>query len=256
MLDLSKSYPNAPLEEVAFEIRFLPRLSILNRLAEFQEQLADEYPLLKEETPQQGVQEEPGNDLFERARRQLVLCTPDEQRFIRVSITMFNLVDKQYSHFPVFKDELLRTWKAFSESVGDCRALRIGLRFRNHLVLPLDTDLNSVRQYTRPYVDQSKLGGRKLLDMRTEVLLGDPDHDGNPLLMVRSGFVGTREYADGQRFLVYLLDYDAFVQFDKKVVDDFSAILLDLHSVIKDRFAEDVEDKYVSVMEEEGWNDR
>jgi len=115
-------YPNSPLIEVVFEIRFPPELAVEGRRHEFWEKVRDVYPSLLVPTGSPG---------------QLLSLIPyrfeqeDNQAGIMMAINRFSLYVRKYEGFRKFKEEFLRMHRLFGETFSLDRVTRIGLRYIN-----------------------------------------------------------------------------------------------------------------------------
>jgi uncharacterized protein (TIGR04255 family) len=124
---LDEVFPHPPIREVAFEIRFAPRLRVNAELWRIQEELVKDYPLVGMETVLQSNGSALAVNIFQNA---------DAARAIKVSQENFVVAYTKYTRFEDFKEEVLHRTKQFCAKFDVSELARIGLRFVNNIVIP------------------------------------------------------------------------------------------------------------------------
>jgi len=243
----SKKFAYPPLQEVAFEVSFLPKLKVFDNLSDFQETIANDYPHIGEEQVVSLPMPLQVRDLADRVKQRLVFENSSKTKMIRISVSSFNFVEKSYDSFTSFSKELKSLWRRFQNKMGDFSINRIGLRYINRLLLPCTNGAVDVTQYTNPYYDVARFEGTDIKTIQIEARLVEKDK----YLNVRSGILG-EESRDGQRFAIYLLDYDCYEQ-AQKISASPTSRLNSYHSLIERRFLVDIKKPYKNYMKEGIW---
>lgn len=147
-------YPNAPLVEAVFEIRFPGEPSIECRRDQFFERVRSEYPTVLVPKVQAGQAPALGPYHFKR---------PDGQASVMTAINRFAFSTKKYEGFRLFKTEALRLIRIFSEMFSIGKLNRTGLRYINVIPFvreqdrfPLSDYLNLSVKLPRSFPEQSK----------------------------------------------------------------------------------------------------
>jgi uncharacterized protein (TIGR04255 family) len=231
----------APLSEVAFEISFLPKLKIVDEIANFQDAISKEYPGIE-----MHEQLRPSGDTLESKYRQVFqFQAPDKKRFVRVAATSFNLVDTSYVSFQNYSAEVMRLWSIFKKCSGTVRETRIGLRYVNKLKIPVSKSSLEIVKYVHPYFDQEKFQGWDLGIIRQEAR----SRRSNVGLTVRSGIAG---YAEDGTVALYILDYDCYCEKDT-ITGGVRSHLNRFHTTIEKQFLDDVKEPYLAYMRTGNW---
>ena len=133
-------YPNSPLSEIVFEIRFNGDLSIECKRDVFYKKIRDDFSniLVPQAVPGQPIALQPYKFVSE-----------DNSKGIMIAINQFSFYKHKYSGFENFREEYGKLIKAFQE-VFEIRNLnRTGLRYINYIpyisesgVVPLENFLN------------------------------------------------------------------------------------------------------------------
>ncbi|SPF31685.1 hypothetical protein SBA4_1010032 [Candidatus Sulfopaludibacter sp. SbA4] len=165
--DLDEVFPYPVLREVAFEIRFSPRLRVDAELWRLQDQLADEYPSVGTESAATPAGSLLAINVFKNNL---------SGRIIKVSHENFVVAFTQYSRFEDFKTEVLAKASAFCSTFGVSALNRVGLRYVNDIVLPTEPDGNSLLRFVRPLMDFQRLPIDSVEQFVNEVHLRHSDH--------------------------------------------------------------------------------
>lgn len=223
------------LSEVAFQISFHPKLKVNDSISRFQEELVDSYPRLEREP----IPLDESNILY-------TFNTRTGERFVRIAINNFNLVEKKYESFKSFSAETMRLWNLFVEHIGKVAIERIGLRYVNRLYLPF-TKGSKTSDFINNYYSEEKLIIEELQLLKQESLVFRKDR----YLTIRAGIAG-KIIKDKKQHIVYILDYDCFRNEDQ-VSNDISKHLDELHKTIEEQFLSDVGERVLSYMRSGTW---
>jgi uncharacterized protein (TIGR04255 family) len=165
--EIDEVFPYPALREVAFEIRFSPRLRIDAELWRLQDQLADEYPSVGTESAAT-----PAGSLLTIN----VFKNGVSGRVIKVSHENFVVAFTRYSRFEDFKAEVLAKVGAFCSTFGVSVVNRVGLRYVNDIVLPAEPEESSLLRFVRPLMDFERLPIDSVEQFVNEVHLRHGDH--------------------------------------------------------------------------------
>jgi uncharacterized protein (TIGR04255 family) len=138
--ELDEVFPRPPLREVAFELRFPPRLRVQAEIWRLQDQLVADYPDVGKETAIQ-----PNGTILDVS----VFGNPRESRVIKITHQNFLIAFTRYVRFEDFKAEVLSRSEQFCRTFGIDSFLRVGLRYVNEIGLP-GTTPGSLLTYVRP----------------------------------------------------------------------------------------------------------
>ncbi|HWR83431.1 MAG TPA: TIGR04255 family protein [Candidatus Deferrimicrobium sp.] len=245
-------FSHAPLEEVAFEISFFPKLKIVEKLADFQDRLATTYPQLGEEYAFRSPDAGRDSGIIDTMKKRFSLTNPEGTRAVRLSIISLNVVERKYESFNRLKDEIIQIWNWFCDTVKDIKAQRIGLRYINRLRIPLPCDLTKLQDITRLYFAPSRFENEEEIHViNQEATVKRKD----TLLTIRSGILGveTDLQANNKQQLIYLLDYDSSFQLKGETVTSLDQKLDLLHDTVESQFLNDVLPSYKEYMETGQW---
>jgi uncharacterized protein (TIGR04255 family) len=124
-------YPNAPVQEVVFEIRFPGEPAVECRRDEFFEQVRAEFPEIHvpklQPTEQQAVALMPYHFKSE-----------DHSKSILTALNLFAFASRKYEGFQPFREDALRWMRLFAERFRIQSLTRTGLRYVN--LIPLLPD--------------------------------------------------------------------------------------------------------------------
>lgn len=244
----TKKFAYPPLEEVAFEVTFLPKLKVIDRLPDFQDKIARAYPHVSVEELLAAIGPMPMQELKDRSALRYSFENAEKTSLLRVSVRNFNYVDKKYDSFAVFSKNVTDLWAKFEKEMGRPTAIRVGLRYINKLRIPLSGKVAKVSEFTKPYYDSTMLPPSEIRTVNVEARVKRKGE----LLTIRSGIQGEDSTDDG-RFLIYLLDYDCYLESDH-IRLELKKVLSSLHSVIEARFLADVEKPYKEFMDRGTWS--
>ncbi len=243
-------FTHPPIDNVVLEIKFLPKLKIVDRLSDFQESIFRMYPVFSEEVlvPFQR----PSIDI--EGKRYMVryfFQNEHESKGIRIAPDVFNFGTSNYLSFRNLKEETTDLWNTFEKTAGELVIKRIGLRYINKLKFPLKNGLSDIDIYTRPYFSTDRIGIDELRRCSLELRLKIEDKE----LTVRSGLENV--VSENERpFAIYLLDYDCFIMEPncQKLSDSLPDIVTGFHSLIENWFLADLKEPYFEYMRTGKWN--
>lgn len=130
-------YPNAPVQEVIFEIRFPGEPAVECRRDEFFEKVRAEFPEVHVPRLQPGEQ-------------QAVALMPyhfkaaDRTKSVLTALNLFAFATTSYQGFRPFRDEAIRWMKEFADIFRIQHLTRTGLRYVNVIPLVPDAPLNTL----------------------------------------------------------------------------------------------------------------
>jgi len=223
----------APLAEVICQVRFPPVLRIASEQpVAFQELIRGQFPQLAVE---QGVMvhmaplgTEPLSAKSEP--RIFRFKSPDGHTTVSLALNFYALSTTSYTHWADFLDLLQLVNQAACEVYDLPYAVRVGLRYINHLTLD-NTGASSVTELwevLRPELTALLRGDcwDEPLEMLNQILLAGEEE--NERLTLRSGFKGGGEP-------VFLLDFDYYAEGNISL-GNLSALCQRYHSVIYNAF--------------------
>lgn len=141
--ELAEVFPRPPLREVAFEVRFSPRLRISAEIWKLQDKLVGIYPSVGKENPIQA-----NGTILDVS----VFQNPADFRVIKVTAQSFLIAFTRYSNFEEFKKEVLDRTTEFCSSFGIRSFTRVGLRYVNEILLE-GSDPASLLRLVRPVLN-------------------------------------------------------------------------------------------------------
>ena len=229
--ELEEVFDHPPIREVAFEIRFAPRLRINAELWRIQDLLVDQYPTVSTETVfQSGMGQTLSVNVFRN---------PAAERVIKVSQENFVLAFTKYSRFEEFQDELTKQVQLFCETFGIDALTRVGLRYVNNILLPAGDTTSSILRYVRPLTDFERISLETVDQFVNEVRLRYRNHS----VTLRGVLLGRLE--KGRR--VYVLDVDCHSS-NHNSTKDIPGLVVQYHDSAQRFFLDHITDEYKKVM--------
>lgn len=122
MVTMTSTYPNAPLVEAVFEIRFPGEPAVECRRDEFFDLIRSKYPHVFVPKIQSG--QSPPLELYH-------FRSDDQKHTVMTAINRFAFSSKKYEGFELFKKETLRLLEVFSKKFKIGKLSRTGLRYTN-----------------------------------------------------------------------------------------------------------------------------
>ncbi len=228
---LNEIFPNNPLRQVVFEVRFPFNLRVRRDLCEAQEWLRGAYPRFDFEEMQLAEQL---TALF------YAFSNEEKTRSIKAAEDRLVVQFMQYECFEIFKEEALSRTTGFCQMFGINEFNRVGLRYVNNIEIPKEGEVYQVTRYVRPYVD-----------IKRACTYG-PMHFNLQLTMKTSSCHITSRTAflmktPNESNAIYLLDMDTYVQ-GKRVLKDLDKLLDELHYQAQVEFLSHVTEEYKQVM--------
>ncbi|RKX32290.1 MAG: hypothetical protein DRP46_01495 [Candidatus Zixiibacteriota bacterium] len=244
----AKKFKYPPLTEVAFEIKFDPKLRIFDKLSDFQELIASKLPQIGEEHLFPFSSNMPLEDSTRNLKKRVVFEDSANKKLLRLSVDGFNFIEKSYESFAKYQKEIATLWKDFSDIMGNLSLNRIGLRYINHLKIPYTDELKDMEKYIKPYYSMERLNKEKVKSISIESRILRDDY----ILTIRSGII-SEDTTDKGKHKVYLLDYDCYLD-NPKLIKNVSVLINKYHDVIEKQFLSDLEIKYLKYMERGEFN--
>jgi uncharacterized protein (TIGR04255 family) len=229
--ELEEIFPSPPVREVAFEIRFSPRLRIVPEVWRIQDRLSELYPQIGEEnTPQPDG----------RVVRTYVFANPADRRLVKVSQENFVIVFNAYSNFEDFKAEVISRTADFSREFEVRTYQRVGLRYVNHIEVSAGGGIHQLRRYLNIPIDFERFDPDSVEQFLSEFRLGVGSHK----LTVRGAMIPVP--ASSQQ-LLYILDLDCYSvgHFESA---SLPALLDEFHHEIQVQFLMHTREEYKALM--------
>jgi uncharacterized protein (TIGR04255 family) len=232
---LEKVFPNAPLKEVAYEIRFAPRLRVQRDLADFQGEIVSDYPTYTNEAILLD------NDQVQGWR----FTSDDRGRAVRVTERSFGFITNRYVSFEKYISELLRLQQTFTHIFEIQAVKRVGLRYVNNIVVDLQQGGTSLLENVNPVIDVARIAVGELARFACEVQLKKKVG----FLTIRTGLIdiphGGPQKAQEQA--VYILDLDFHTEGTLSLPTN--ELLQGFHDEIQAEFLAHLKDSYLPIME-------
>lgn len=232
---LQKVFPNPPVREVAFEIRFNPLLKVQRDVADFQERIVRGYPSYSRERLLIDADEV---DAWR-------FTSEDGAHTIRLSERSFGFITNRYSSFENYKSELLARLAVFTDVFAVKIVKRVGLRYINNIPVEIDSGQRLLSEYVNPLIDLQRFRVEELTRFACEVRLRKDK--GN--LTIRTGLINIPPGVTGtvQRGSVYILDLDFYDE--RELAIPTSELLDEFHREIQDEFLAHLKEEYLRIME-------
>lgn len=242
------SYPNPPISEVAWEIKYQPILNFEKNLDEFLSLMEGEYPIIKDMWLQGfnfslGKETHAGVDERKKYGKEL-LSDEERNQIVRVSNESLSIMTRSHNTHEVFIETVRLVIEKFNESFNteDFSPIRLGLRYINVIDIP-NNDTTRLLEYVDVPFDFSKFPLSTL--------------DGFNWVAVRSvkGYslrtsIMTSVIKDEPKLII---DWDCYNEGNKgikilleKIIDQTTS----LHKIIKEEFENIITEKFITdVME-------
>lgn len=228
--ELAEVFPRPALREVAFEIRFTPRLRVNAELWKLQDQLADQYPNVGTESVLQP------NGVIINVN---VFQNPASARVIKVSHENLVIAFTKYTRFEDFKDEVLTQAKRFCSTFNIHALTRVGLRYVNDILLASGEPISALLRLVRPFTDFERVDVHHVEQFLSEVRLRHKDH----LVTLRGVLLAPLD--DGRR--IYVLDIDCHSG-APQIAATITEVLDRYHDTAQRFFLDHITEEYKDVM--------
>lgn len=222
----AEQYPNQPLIDVAFEVRFPGDPAVECRRDEFFRLVRDKYP--KVYVPKLQPGDAPALALYHFKQ-------DDDQATVMTAINKLAYSTKKYPGFEAFKAEVLRITAIFGATFKIGKLTRTGLRYVNAIPFVLKAGSIPLREYL-------KVGFQIPLpatDSFKTLNFSFASQVGNGTINVRVEHM----LAEDKSHEAILLDFDYAMQSDL-TFDRIEAYLDESHSVTKQMFEGMITDEY------------
>ena len=219
--ELAENFPNAPLSEASYEIRFDPKLRIPSEIWKVQEMVGPECPNFSME----NLVAIGGNIMTA-----LTFASKDRTRLIRASQQNLGIVMTSYPGFAAFHRKVVQWTENFCKMFVIESLTRIGLRYVNNIVLPGGnrTNRSPLSEYVNPFVDLTRFSLSATNQFVCEIRSIISDHD----LTIRTAMVKDPVPS-------YLLDIDCYIERPLKPTE-VSGLLSKFHESAKVTFLEHI----------------
>jgi uncharacterized protein (TIGR04255 family) len=225
-------FPNSPVQEVIFEVKFPLNLRIMRDICEFQEKIQDEYISF-------GIEEFVSSDKPTEIR--YVFQNDTEEKTLVVERESFTFLINRYYGFESFLTELSGYLEIFFDLFKIEKILNTRLNYVNNISIELDQKFVGTRKYVKPYVDVNLLDkSNEIKRFATQVVKERED-----LLLIVSSALIPNTTNDGQG--TYILDINSI--YEQTI---FPSSLLDylnrLHYYIQEEFLNSITEEYKKIM--------
>lgn len=132
-------YPNAPLQLVAFELRFPLTLKVIadETVSHFQEALSKDVPIL-EKVMEGGVAVSANGQQLLPAQQLYKLFSKDRRSAVTLQQSAVVVESSHYQRYAVFRGLVERVLGALAEAVNIPGIARVGLRYINEIRVPAE----------------------------------------------------------------------------------------------------------------------
>jgi uncharacterized protein (TIGR04255 family) len=234
--DLEEIFPRPAIREVAFEIRFSPRLRIREQLWQFQDSIANDYPEASEE--QMLIHPD-------RLTPANVFTNNIDQRAIKISPENFVLSAVKYTTYEEFKSEVISRTEQFCRTYSINKFVRMGLRYINHIELGSEEPVAVLERYVNAPLRFDRFDAGAITQLLTEFRLKFSGYQmtiRGALLQVPAAMVAPER----QNNHIYVLDLDCY---DENISALSLGEVLDrFHEAIQVQFLQHVTEDYKNVM--------
>jgi uncharacterized protein (TIGR04255 family) len=218
------------VREVAFELRFAPRLRIAPEVWRIQDSLAEGYPAVSQEVQPQADG---------RLLQAYVFANPEEGRSIKVSQENFVAVFNQYGSFEEFKEEALLRTETFTREFSIQTFQRVGLRYVNHIELAPGQGVRDLQRYVNLPLDLDRFDPASIEQLLTEFRLAVEEHK----ITIRGALIRMPGKAGG----LFILDLDCYM-LAPVYIHDLSPLMDVFHHRIQIQFLEHIREEYKQIM--------
>jgi uncharacterized protein (TIGR04255 family) len=220
--ELEEQFPNAPLQEVSFEARFVPKLRIPSEIWKLQEALAETYPIFGQEAT---ISINPGVGSAGLIPYHF-FSSRDGTNRISASHGNFAILMKRYPGFQGFLREVIDITETFSASYEISVFTRVGLRYNNQFILP--GERSRLEDFVNPFVDFTRVNLRSTNQFVVELRGVVNDHQ-----------MTTRTALLDDPALAYVLDMDCYTDTPSRP-SDVEALVRKFHHSAKVTFLQHI----------------
>jgi uncharacterized protein (TIGR04255 family) len=225
-------FPNSPLQEVIFEVKFPLNLRIMRDICEFQEKIQGEYVSF-------GIEEFVSPDKPTEIR--YVFQNDTEEKTLVVERESFTFLINRYYSFESFSTELSGYLEIFFNLFKIEKVLNTRLNYVNNISIELDQKFVGTRKYVKPYVDVNLLDkSNEIKRFATQVVKERED-----LLLIVSSALIPNTANDDQG--TYILDINAIYE-QTILPSNLLDYLHRLHHYIQEEFLNSITEEYTQIM--------
>lgn len=224
-------YPNAPLAEVACEVRFPGEVAVESSRERFWDKVRGDYPAVLVPNAQSGQP-----PALQHYRYQ----NPDKRWTVAVALNSFVLSDAKYTTHKPFLKEFERLHSLFSAAYPKLRtANRVGWRYVNAIpyVRESSTGLLPLRQYFKADFCMPASLPKTLRNVQSTVEVVTPDGISTIRILCAQDARDTSKEA-------FLLDLDFVVEDSTIKFKDVPRIMADMHRHNRKVFEDLITDEY------------
>lgn len=227
---LEEVFPNNPLKQVAFEVRFQRNLRVLRDIGEMQDELGPDFSFSGREEIR--FPNEPPALSYGFVHRNGILTVKAGEDRLAVLVT-------RYEKFEDFVAEVINWTQRFCALFHVSKFKRIGLRYVNNIGIPKSGSSFLIDRYVNPYIDLERTGQERIREFSVELLTETQDCKFN----TRSAFVTPPLSTEA----MYILDLDAFSEAPSGI-GQLKGTLDVLHYQAQIEFLAHVTESYKNIM--------
>lgn len=229
-----ESVPKNFITNIAFEIRFIPLLKIIDRISEYQEKIRNRLPSA-----------EYGFPIISTDRRERMPEELNEWRFtsknkdeiLKITVSRLTYIKTNYSTFEEFISRVLSYIEDFIEFTEINEFNRIGLRYNNEYSLK-EKPIDELLDLFNSYINVDKIKNKAPYSFSVEYRWSQENNKVTCWNVLRTDNIGN---------LVYIIDIDAF---NENITNssDLKGVTNELHSLIKEAFNENIKEKFREIL--------
>lgn len=219
-------YPNSPLAEVIFEVRFTSEPAIECRRDEFYDSVRRDYPLVV--VPREAERAGPLVRAYRFERE-------DNSAGVTVALNSFAYFMRQYQGFDFFRSEMLRLFQTFKKLYHIGTVLRIGWRYINVIPFARENNLLPLKRFFR--IRSDTLPGLEAEYHSFAIRLTSPTEGGSTTIRLESA-LDVRGLSE-----IFIFDIDVARQNDLQLAK-VRTYLDETHADAKNIFETSITDEY------------
>ena len=230
--DLSEKFPNPPLKEVAYEVRFPALLRIENEISQYQDRIREDFPEVGKTI---GGLISPTGGIIGPGEVSWQFRNDDIQLQLRVKNNSLALISTSYKSFDDFLPKIKECTESFLDTYQIPYVTRIGLRYIDDFCFG-DDAMEEFEKFFIPAFNSEIINSKDTVDHRIEIRQRKGEH----FLTLRTVMA-----KDGEGITHYIMDTDSYHDSDKVNKEDIIGVVNELHSNVLEEFHRFVTDDFV-----------
>lgn len=233
-----ESYPNPPVTEVAWEIRFNPLITLEMKIEKLQELFETDLPIfrkMEERSWEFDVLKETGLSKIHGYQWEFA-DSSKKSKIIRFNNRKFSVITRAHNHFSdllkFIEDSIDKFTSVWEKKELTFNIIRLGLRYINVCRFPEDDNKRFSEWYHTPFnTELFEIENARYLDM----LFTEYMNDKQLTTKYRSATVAKKN--------ALVLDFDCFIDSEVKL-EDLSKQTSELRDIIRTKFENSITDEY------------